>query len=355
MPAIGDVLVTTEAPLGNVAEIDNVDIALAQRVIKYRTNSAMLFQRYLKYYFLSDRFQDILLRNSSGTTAAGIKGSVLHRLPLVLPTYDEQTTIANALSDVDALITSLEKLINKKRAIKTATMQQLLTGKKRLPSFDKHLNGKAKGTQQTELGEIPEDWVSGELGSFVEHCSSGATPYRGNPEFYKGKIRWIRGGELNYDTIEDILEKISEEAVNRTNLKIHPKGTFLIAITGLEAEGTRGSCAIVGRPATTNQSCMAIYPKSSLLTEYLYIYYVYKGKELALKYCQGTKQQSYTARLVKLLPVVLPSSIEEQRAIANVLSDMDQEIDAVQMRIDKTKQIKQGMMQELLTGRTRLV
>ena len=74
-----------------------------------------------------------------------------------------------------------------------------------------------------------------------------------------------------------------------------------MAITGLEAAGTRGSCGIVGSPAATNQSCMAIYPSSELLTEYLYHYYVKFGDELALKYCQGTKQQSYTAQLIRIL------------------------------------------------------
>jgi type I restriction modification DNA specificity protein len=131
-------------------------------------------------------------------------------------------------------------------------------------------------------------------------------------------VKWISSGELNYNLITDTLEHISDEAVEKTNLKIHPVGTFLMAITGLEAAGTRGACAIVGSPATTNQSCMAIYTTPELKTEYLYHYYVLRGNQLALRYCQGTKQQSYTAKLVKLLPIDLPSSVEEQTAIASV-------------------------------------
>ena len=76
---------------------------------------------------------------------------------------NEQTAIANALSDVDALIQELEKLIAKKQAIKTATMQQLLTGRTRLPQFAHHLDGRKKGYKPSELGEIPEDWDVGEL------------------------------------------------------------------------------------------------------------------------------------------------------------------------------------------------
>lgn len=96
-----------------------------------------------------------------------------------------------------------------------------------------------------------------------------------------------------------------------------------MAITGLEAEGTRGSCGIVGAPAATNQSCMAVFPlREKLIVEYLFHYYVFCGKSLALKYCQGTKQQSYTAGLVKKLPISLPSGVDEQAAIAIVLSDI---------------------------------
>ena len=129
-----------------------------------------------------------------------------------------------------------------------------------------------------------------------------------------------------------------------------------MAITGLEAEGTRGACGIVGAPAATNQSCMAVLPIPELLNvHYLFHYYVFKGKSLALKYCQGTKQQSYTAGLVKKLPIDVPPSLDEQIAIATALSEMDLEIDLLKKRREKNTELKQGMMQELLTGKTRLI
>lgn len=252
------------------------------------------------------------------------------------PTHAEQKAIAEALSDADALIESLEQLIAKKRQIKQGIMQALLTGKQRLPGFD-------------------AEWRSVTLGDLITHCSSGATPYRGRPDYYAGTVKWITSGELNYNVIIETIEHISEEAVRDTNLKMHPPGTFLMAITGLEAAGTRGSCGIVGASATTNQSCMAIYLLPELKTEFLYHYYVLRGNELALQYCQGTKQQSYTAKIVKLLPIDLPPTAEEQTAIATILTDMDAELAALEARLAKTRQLKQGMMQELLTGRIRLV
>ncbi|WP_346350521.1 restriction endonuclease subunit S [Oceanimonas sp. AH20CE76] len=267
----------------------------------------------------------------------------------------EQTAIANALSDVDALIGSLEALIVKKQAIKTATMQQLLTGRTRLPQFANRPDGSPKGYKTSELGEIPEDWEFCTLDDVLDTCTSGGTPYRGNPSFYKGAVRWITSGELNYCKINDTYEKISEDAVVKSNLKIHPEGTFLMAITGLEAAGTRGACGIVGAPATTNQSCMALYPNSRLESQYLYHWYVYNGDSLAFKYCQGTKQLSYTAGLVRKISIFLPVSAQEQTAIATILSDMDEEIQALEARLTKTRDLKQGMMQQLLTGKIRLI
>ena len=211
-----------------------------------------------------------------------------------------------------------------------------------------------EGYKMSEVGVIPEEWEVKTFGEVMTGFSSGATPYRGRPEYYKGNIRWITSGELNYNVITDTIEKITENAVRNTNLKIHPKGTFLMAITGLEAEGTRGSCGIVGAEATTNQSCMALFPTKELLTEYLFHYYVNYGNSLALEYCQGTKQQSYTAKIVKILPIIVPPTIEEQQAIASALSDVDALITVLGQLITKKRNIKQGAMQQLLTGKKRL-
>lgn len=273
---------------------------------------------------------------SSSRKDPNITGADVRAFKLPLPEIGEQKSVAVALTDADALIDSLEQLLTKKRQIKQGAMQELLTGKRQLPGFS-------------------DAWISCLWGDVIDSCSSGATPLRAHPEYYRGSIRWISSGELNYNFIEETLEHISAEALEKTNLKIHPVGTFLMAITGLEAAGTRGACGIVGKPAATNQSCMAIYPSSKLLTAYLFHYYVYKGDELALRYCQGTKQQSYTAALIRLLPIEYPESTDEQLAIARVLSDIDAEITALESRLAKALSLKQAMAQALLTGRIRLV
>ena len=208
--------------------------------------------------------------------------------------------------------------------------------------------------KHSEFGLIPDDWVLCTFKDVLTTFSSGATPYRGIPEYYNGNIRWISSGELNYNVIYDTIEHISANAVRNTNLHILNPSTFLMAITGLEAEGTRGKCAFVGAPATTNQSCLAINGTDRMCVEYLFWFYRMWGDYLAFKYCQGTKQQSYTAEIVKKLPIYCPITIKEQNKIAEALSDVDALITALDKKIAKKRLIKQGAMQQLLTGKKRL-
>ena len=270
-----------------------------------------------------------------GDAVVHIKADSLAEVSAPIPPLPEQRKIAAALSDVDEMIAASERLIEKKRKIKTGAMQRLLTGKTRLPGF--------KGA-----------WVEKRLGDVCATFVSGATPCRGVKSYWGGHIRWITSGELNYNVIYETNEHITPKGVRETNLIVHKPGTLLIAMTGMEAEGTRGRCAIVGAPSTTNQSCLALNGTDRCDALFLYWYYVYKGKDLALTFCQGTKQQSYTADIVRRLPVVLPPTLAEQKAIAKVLGDMDAEIAALEAELAKTRQLKQGMMQELLTGKVRL-
>lgn len=208
--------------------------------------------------------------------------------------------------------------------------------------------------KQTEVGVIPEDWASKKFEDVMTGFTSGQTPSRSNPDYFKGEIPWITSTELNYNIVMDTIEKITEDAVKSKNLKILPKGTFLFAISGLEAEGTRGKCAITGIKATTNQSCMALFPNEELKTKYLFYYYEKFGNWLAFTYCQGTKQQSFSGKIARIFPIVYPPTIEEQTAIAAALSDVDAFISALDRLISKKRAIKQGAMQELLTGKKRL-
>ena len=333
----GDVLFAHNATVGPVAllKTDLEFVILSTTATYFRCNNEKLNNKFLQYSLQTNYFVKQYRAVMSQSTRFQVPITTQRKFSLLLPPLPEQRIIAMALSDVGDLITSLDKIITKKKNIKQGAMQDLLSGKRRLQGF----SGK---------------WELKEFRDVISEFSAGATPYRGKPEYYHGQIRWITSGELNYNYITDTKEKISENGRKKANLKLHPKGTFLMAITGLEAETTRGRCGIIGEPSTTNQSCMALYPKDNLSLEFLFHYYRLKGNELAFKYCQGTKQQSYTARIVKILPIRIPPTKEEQIAIAQILSDIDSEIRKLEKRRDKYIMIKNGMMQKLLTGEIRL-
>lgn len=208
--------------------------------------------------------------------------------------------------------------------------------------------------KQTEFGVIPEDWQESNLSEVLKDFTTGATPYRGVKDFYSGNIPWVSSGELNYNYIKDTNEHITEDARQKTNLKLYPAGTFLMAITGLEAEGTRGKCAILGTSATTNQSCLALRSTEKMSVEYWFYFYQFWSDWYAFRFSQGTKQQSYKADIVKKFPVVYPKDKQEQSRIAEALSDIDKLITSLSKMIEKKRLMKQGTMQQLLTGKKRL-
>ena len=199
---------------------------------------------------------------------------------------------------------------------------------------------------QLRFPEFKENWNRSFIGDHYSNLRTGMTPYRGKPEYYDGDIPWISSGELNYGYIFDTAEKITEEAVKETNLIVYPIGTFFIAITGLEAPGTRGKCAINGVPAATNQSCMAFREVEGLSTKFLFYWYHKYGVKLYFEYAQGTKQQSFNNKLVEIFPISHPKKSEQQK-IASFLSAVDKKIEQLTRKKELLEEYKKGVMQKL--------
>jgi len=245
---------------------------------------------------------------------------------------EEQTAIATALSDVDSLLDALDRLIAKKRDLKQAAMQQLLTGQKRLPGFG---------------GE----WEVKRIGTFTD-CTAGGTPSTLVPSYWGGSIPWMNSGELNLKLVEDVDGRVTEKGLNNSSTKMIPRKCVLI---GLAGQGkTRGTVAMNLTELCTNQSIAAIFPNSSFAPEYLYHNLDARYDELRELSSGDGGRGGLNLTIIKAIEVAFPP-LSEQTAIAAILSDMDAELSALEQRRDKTRAIKQGMMQELLTGKTRLV
>lgn len=262
----------------------------------------------------------------------------------------EQTAIATALSDVDNLIQSLEKLIAKKEAIKIGTMQQILTGKTRLPEFATREDGSAKGFKQTELGRIPEDWEVKKLNQ-ISDVKSGGTPSTSDSSYWNGSILWCTPTDItalkSQKYISNTLKKITKAGLKNSSAELLPIGSIVMT-----SRATIGECAITTKNISTNQGFKNFICFDNTDNEFLY-YSLSNSKNRLVQLCSGSTFLEISTTQTRNFEIVVPST-QEQTAIATILSDMDSEIQALQQRLAKTKDIKQGMMQQLLTGKVRL-
>ena len=272
----------------------------------------------------------------SGTNVKGIRGSELRDIQVPVPPFPEQRAIAEALSDVDALLGALDRLIAKKRDLKQAAMQQLLTGHVRLRAFSR-------------------TWERERLEALTAFITKGSTPTTYGYKWEKDGILFLRSeciSEAGLDLGQSMF--ISEKAHAALRRSEVQEGDIVITITGnvgrvVLLDGIVGS-------ANINQHIARIRI-SSRRADARFVYHVLSQPLMRRHYSSITTGQAYpqiSLQQVRETVVPLPS-LEEQVAIADVLSDMDAEIAALEQRRDKTRALKQGMMQELLTGRIRLV
>jgi type I restriction enzyme, S subunit len=306
------------------------------------------------YYFLKQEilfeYIEKLSQRSSGQT--GVDLTELKNYPLPLPpTIVEQKVIAETLSDTDALIGALEKLITKKRQIKQGAMQELLTGKRRLPGFEKNA-----GYKQTEIGEIPEDWkietlgqtttlmTNGFVGSILQHYDES-----GNGVLY------IQGYNVEENSFNLHGIKYVTKEFHHSHMKSCLCGGDLLTIQ----TGDVGLTTIVpDKLAGSNCHALIIsrFNKKHYFPQYVAYYLNSKPGRARLRLIEtGTTMKHLNVGDMLNFIVPLPPTLAEQEAIAIALKDMDTEIDALEIKLSKTRKIKQGMMQELLTGKIRLV
>ncbi len=291
---------------------------------------------------------------AQGDAVVHITTDSLRKLQVCIPkTTKEQQRIANALSDVDTLIANLEKLIAKKKNIKQGAMQQLLTGRKRLPGF-----APAKPTyKQTELGKIPTDWEFVPVSELAKDMADGPFGSNLKKEHYTSdpQARIIQLSNIGENGWEDENTKYTTFEHAKTIARcIVPKEESILVAKMMPA-GRAIICPKIEKQYVLGSDVIRITANEKLNSKY----FVYASKsDVYLKQIsdntQGsTRQRTSISKLRKIL-ILLPS-LDEQTAIANVLSDMDTEIATLETKLAKYRKLKTGMMQQLLTGKIRLV
>ena len=273
-------------------------------------------------YFINHRsYHNQLLPLITGTKVSSVSKSAIADTVIVIPERNEQERIVDALSDIDELILSVEKLIAKKKDIRNGAMQELLSGKKRLQGF----------------GDEWQEYMLGDECKFY----GGGTPSTVNEDFWNGDIPWISSSDITADNIFsiNITRHITTEAVSSSATQLCPANCILV-ITRVGV----GKLAVCNHPICTSQDFLNLQLKRHNAT-----FVAYKllpvMKELAIA-AQGTSIKGVSSDDVKAIRLILPPK-EEQDAIVELLHDMDLEIANLQMKLEKYKKFKIGMMDEL--------
>jgi type I restriction enzyme S subunit len=272
------------------------------------------------------------IREHLGATINQITNKSLNGFKAPLPkNSDEREAIADALSDADALIESLEQLIAKKRQIKQGAMQELLTGKRRLVNSDL-------------------DWTTATLGSLAK-IQRGASPRPIDDTRWfdeNSKVGWVRISDVTSSTmyLTETTQKLSPDGIQKS--RPVQNGALIMSI-----------CATVGRPIITNiDVCIhdgfVVFDDLRVDRDFLYYVLAYLEKDWS-KHGQTGSQMNLNTTLINTTEISFPEEKAEQELIAHALLAIDDELNLLNTRLSKAKQIKQGMMQELLTGRIRLV
>jgi type I restriction enzyme S subunit len=301
---------------------------------------ALCFPPYLACQFQRQEVQGWLLQHAIGTTMASLNQGILNRVQIPYAPLPEQRAIAAALSDVDGLLGALDRLIAKKRDLKQAAMQQLLTGQTRLPGFKGELVVKT-------LGEVVNCSPSGTYG--VERQSTNLLPMAvattaqiTNTDRWNGKAMHTR-----FFTSDQL-------------------DTYGVSVGDLVVVKSSGSAASIqsGKMVHVDQSLAGTFLFSNFLmrlrptsidSKFLYFFLTStRIKGMLPSLCEASTYPNIRINEYLEIDIPIPEPAE-QTAIASVLSEMDAELAGLEQRREKTRALKQGMMQELLTGRTRLV
>lgn len=302
------------------------DSCIDNNLCAFIVNEHVIDVRFAHYLLTAFKMSDLVAVGA----LPSLNGGQLRSIPLLVPEeLSNQRRIVAALKSADDLIETLEHLIAKKQAIKQGLMQQLLTGRTRLPGFE-------------------GDWERTKIGA-ISSMGSGGTPLSSVSRYYGGSIPWVSISDMTHGGkyINRTEKTLTEEGVASSAAKLYEPDVVLYAMYA-----SIGECSLaVGRVASS-QAILGIKTGPMLNREFLYYWLQYLKPRVKLLGQQGA-QSNLNAGMVRDFVIQLPLP-DEQAAVAGVLSDVDYEISALERRVEKARTIKTGMMQQLLTGRVRL-
>ncbi len=334
----GDLLISITADIGIIGYITASvprPSYINQHIALVRFDESSVSSRFVSYYLASEKPQKLFRASTDMGAKAGMSLITVKKLCVVLPPFPEQRAIAGALSDVDALLDSLTQTIAKNRNLKQAVMQQFLSGHQRLPGFT-------------------DEWEEKAIGEQIDLLTG--FPFQSN-QYSESGVRLLRGSNVKRgetDWADDLVQWWPKITSDIAKYALHV-GDLVIAMDGSLVGRSYARLTLADLPALLLQRVARIRSKTidiGYLSQFV-------GSDRFIKYCDSVKTVTAIPHIssadIRNFVIPFPPSLEEQAAIAGVLSDMDAELAALEQRLAKTRALKRGMMQELLTGRTRLV
>ncbi|WP_189524985.1 restriction endonuclease subunit S [Nostoc sp. 'Peltigera membranacea cyanobiont' 232] len=338
-PQPGDLIFSRNATVGEVAQVCvwHPPFAMGQDVCLLRKKDPNFSSDYLQEVIRSPVVIEQLANLMVGSTFKRVNIEQIRNLAVPMPLPEEQRVIAQSLSDVDALITECDRIITKKRNTKQGTMQELLTGKKRLPGFSGEWEVKKLG----EIGEFKNGINKGKEDFGFGYPFVNLLDVFGRSKIFQG----VSFGLVNSSGAERKIYELRKGDILFIRSSVKPEGVGLTSVVNDDLEDTV-------------YSGFLIRFRDFGELDFEYKVHCFNEEEFRKRVIDSSTVSANTninQDALKNLQITLPPTIEEQKAIAQILSDMNTEIAALEQKRDKYKAIKQGMMQELLTGKTRLI
>ncbi len=289
---------------------------------------------FFSYYLRSKNIRGAIVIQGQGSTRYNISPTRLLSIELAVPPLDEQEAIAGTISTFDEHIENLTKLIEKKKAIRDGALEDLVTGKARLDGFD-------------------GQWKCSRLDKLTKQIITGGTPSTAENKYWNGEIPWLSSTEIHQKRITSPTSYITEVGLNNSSAKIAPSFSVIVALAGQGK--TRGTVAILEKAMALNQSLAAMVVNDG--TDFTFLYYALEKSYEALRELSSGDggRGGLNKKILKEFEIKVPPSKKEQKAIASILNVMDEEISVLVEERNKIIQIKDGAMDDLLTGKVRLV
>jgi type I restriction enzyme S subunit len=310
-------------------------------LIRFR-DVGQLETQFKRYCFYEDGFRNRLINQSSVSANTNINQGALEKLQIPLPPLAEQQKIATILSTVDEKIEVIDSKITQTRELKKGLMQKLLTRGIGHTRF-----------KDSVLGEIPESWEVKKL-SQIAKISSGTTPFRQlHDDYYlNGTIPWVKTLDLNNSLIHYTQECITSKAFSDTSLRLYPKGTILVAMYG--GYNQIGRTGLLDVEATINQALSAIQLFPDQDSGFILATLNHRVDDWKSFAASSRKDPNITGKDVNDFPVAVPS-LSEQAKISSVIFEIDKKLEVLISKKETYQHLKKGLMQQLLTGKVRVV